>query len=87
MSGRGTLWSYVIVHPPLVAPFAELAPYNVIVVALEEDPAIRMVGNLLAEPHGPINKVKPDQIRIGARVKAVFSEGPGGLRLPRWIYE
>jgi len=85
-SGRGTLWSYVIAHPPLVPPFAELAPYNVIVVALEEDPHIRMVGNLLAHPQGAINQMKPDQIRIGARVKAVFSEGAGGLRLPRWTY-
>lgn len=85
-SGRGTLWSYVIAHPPLVPPFAELAPYNVIVVALEEDPQIRMVGNLVAQAQGPINQMKPDQIRIGARVRVVFSEGPGGLRLPRWIY-
>jgi uncharacterized OB-fold protein len=85
-SGRGTLWSYAIAHPPLVPPFAEIAPYNVIVVALEEDPQIRMVGNLVAQTQGPINQMKPDQIRIGARVRAVFSEGPGGLRLPRWIY-
>ena len=80
------MWSYVIAHPPLVAPFAELAPYNVIVVALEEDPLIRMVGNLVAEPQGAINRMEPGQIRIGAAVKAVFSEGPGGLILPRWMY-
>jgi uncharacterized protein len=86
-SGRGTLWSYVIAHPPLVPPFVELAPYNVIVVALEEDPLIRMVGNLVAQPQGPINRIGPERIHIGARVKAVFSEGPGGLRLPRWMYE
>jgi uncharacterized protein len=86
MSGRGTLWSYVIAHPPLVPPFADLAPYNVIVVALEEDPHIRMTGNLVAQAEGPINQMKPDQIRIGARVKAVFSEGADRVRLPRWIY-
>jgi uncharacterized protein len=86
MSGRGTLWSFVIPHPPLVPPFADLAPYNVIVVALEEDPHIRMTGNLVAEADGAINQMKPEQIRIGARVKAVFSEGPGGPQLPRWMY-
>jgi uncharacterized OB-fold protein len=86
MSGRGTLWSYVIAHPPLVPPFADLAPYNVIVVALQEDPHLRMVGNLVADPQGTINQMKPDQIRIGAQVRVVFSEGPGGLRLPRWMY-
>jgi uncharacterized protein len=86
MSGRGTLWSFVIAHPPLVAPFQELAPYNVVVVALEEDATIRMVGNLLAMPGGAINQVPADRIRIGARVKAVFNDAGGGPRLPRWIY-
>ncbi len=86
MSGRGTLWSYAIVHPPLVAPFAELAPYNVIVVALQEDPHIRIVGNLVTDAQGAINEVKAQQIRIGAQVEVVFGEGPGGLRLPRWRY-
>ncbi len=87
MSGRASLWSFVIAHPPLMPPFAEIAPYNVIVAALDEDPRIRMVGNLLAAPGGAINEVKPDQIRIGARLMVVFSAGPGELTLPRWMYE
>ena len=32
-SGRATVWSYVVVHPPLLPAYAELAPYNVVVVA------------------------------------------------------
>ena len=38
MSGRGTIWSFVVPHPPLLPAYAELAPYNVIAVALDEDP-------------------------------------------------
>lgn len=47
MSGKGTLWSYVVPHPPLLPGFAELAPYNVVVVALDEDPVIRLAGNIV----------------------------------------
>jgi hypothetical protein len=32
-SGRGTVWSFVVPHPPLLPAYAEQAPYNVIVVA------------------------------------------------------
>src|SRR5690242_17704408 len=52
-SGRGTVWSIAIPHPPLLPAYAELAPYNVIVVALDDDPTLRFVGNLLARPDGP----------------------------------
>ena len=34
-SGLGTIWSFVVPHPPLLPAYAALAPYNVIVVALE----------------------------------------------------
>ena len=48
-SGRGRVWSFIVPHPPLLPAFAELAPYNAIIVELEEDPTIRFVGNLVAE--------------------------------------
>ncbi len=32
MSGKATIWSYVVPHPPLLQPYSDLAPYNVIVV-------------------------------------------------------
>ena len=52
VSGRGTVWSYVIPHPPLLPAYTEFAPYNVIVVALEENPGLRLVGNLVDGPDG-----------------------------------
>lgn len=84
MSGRGSVWSYVVAHPPLTPAFEPLAPYNVIVVELEEDPGIRMVGNLVPSASGAINQVEPNRIRIGARVAVVFQEAGGGVILPRW---
>lgn len=83
-SGRATIWSYVVPHPPLLPAYQELAPYNAIVVALEEDPAIRFVGNLVASPTGAINEVDPATIEIGAAVQVVFQQVED-VTLPRWI--
>ncbi len=85
MSGRGRIWSYVVPHPPLLPDYAALAPYNVIVVALDEDPGLRLVGNLVASDDGEINAVDPAVIEIGAPVRAVFAQVTAELAIPRWI--
>jgi hypothetical protein len=83
MSGRATVWSFVVPHPPLLPAYAELAPYNVIVVALDEDPTLRMIGNLVTGPDGPINEIDPATITIGEPVEVVFAR-VGDTTLPRW---
>jgi uncharacterized OB-fold protein len=83
VSGRGRVWSYVVPHPPLLPDYAELAPYNVIVVELSDAPRIRLVGNLVTGPDAPLNSLPLDRIRIGARVQVVFSS----TGLPQWILE
>ena len=85
VSGRGTIWSFVLPHPPLIPQFAEMAPYNVILVALDEDPTIRMVGNLVSEVGAAINSVDPEAIAIGAPVRVVFEAVTEKLHMPRWI--
>jgi hypothetical protein len=87
VSGRGTIWSFVVPHPPLLSPFAERAPYAVVAVALDEDPRVRLVGNLLARPGGPIDEVDPAAIRIGARVRVCFERLGDGIALPRWLFD
>jgi uncharacterized protein len=83
-TGRGTIWSFTVPHPPLLPAYSKLAPYNVIVVALDEDPSIRFVGNLLATPDGAINDVDPETIRIGEPVRVVF-QPVEDVSLPRWV--
>jgi uncharacterized OB-fold protein len=83
-SGRGTIWSFTVPHPPLLPAYAALAPYNVIVVALEEEPTIRFVGNLLARAGGPINEIDPPTIEIGEPVRVTFTE-VDDVTLPRWL--
>lgn len=85
VSGRGTIWSYVVPHPPLLPHYAERAPYNVILVALEEDPCVRLVGNLVTRADGEINEVDPDSIEIGAAVRVVFDNENEAFHMPRWV--
>jgi uncharacterized OB-fold protein len=85
MSGRGTVWSYVVPHPPLLPAFMPLAPYNIVVVALDEDPTLRMVGNLIASPDGLINEVDPATIEIGQPVTVAFQRVADDVALPRWL--
>jgi len=85
VSGRGTIWSFVVPHPPLLAPFSDLAPYLVVAVALDEDPSVRLIGNLVAGVGGPINQLTTGDVRIGARVHAVFERIDETVVLPRWV--
>jgi uncharacterized protein len=84
VSGEGTVWSFVVPHPPLLEGYAAVAPYNVIVVAIDEDPTIRLVGNLVASKDGPINEIDPASIRIGEPVRVVFPRIDEAVALPRW---
>jgi len=72
VSGRGRIWSFVVPHPPLLPGFTELAPYNVIVVELDEDPTIRLTGNLVTVAGGGPDEIDPATIRVGEAVRAVF---------------
>ncbi len=89
MSGRGTIWSFVVPHPPLLPAYTPFAPFPVIAVTLDEDPTLRLVGNLLNDANGAINEVDPGSIDIGEPVKAVFMRRvrPDGteLFLPAWV--
>ncbi|GGN14750.1 Zn-ribbon domain-containing OB-fold protein [Streptomyces fuscichromogenes] len=81
-SGRGRIWSYVVPHPPLLPEYAAQAPYNVVVVELDDAPRVRMAGNVVSEAGAPLDSLPPDRVRIGARVQAVFADG-----VPQWVLE
>jgi uncharacterized OB-fold protein len=89
VSGKGTIWSFVVAHPPLLPAYATCAPYPVIVVTLDEGPALRMVGNLVSGPDGAINEIDPGTILIGEPVRVVFSGRPRPdgteVYLPAWV--
>ena len=74
VSGRGTIYSHTTTVQPFHPYFVDKVPYNLIVVALEEDENIRITSNLVDLPN--------DDIRIGMPVEVTFQEVAPGLTLP-----
>jgi len=74
VSGRGTIHTFTVCHPPVLPAFAERVPYPAIVVQLAEGPFI--VGNLVG--------AAPDDLRIGREVEVAFVEVDEELTLPQW---
>ena len=55
-----------------------------IVVALDEVPTIRIVGNLV-DDSGSINAIDPATIVIGEAVRIVFEPITDEISMPRWV--
>ena len=72
MSGRGRIYSYVVMHHPAIPPFEY--PNAIALVELDEGP--RLVANLVG--------VDPARIEIGARVVCEIAEVEPGTQLPRF---
>lgn len=87
MAGRGSIWSFVVPHPPLLPAFAEYAPYTVALVALEEAPQIRLVGALLGHENEELGELDPRAASIGAPVRAVFRQMADDVHLLYWVVE
>ena len=72
LSGRGRIYSWVVVHHSQHPAFNPDAPYNVVIVELDEGP--RLHGNL----------VGGDEIHIGMAVEVVFDKVSDDTALVRW---
>jgi hypothetical protein len=64
MSGRGRLFSWAVVRRAFLPQFETLVPYVAALVALEEEPAVRLVTRLV--------DCAPEALRIDMPVRAVF---------------
>ena len=74
LSGRGTIWSFIIVHRPQHPAFFADAPYNVAIVELAE--GLRLMTNVVG--------CRPDQVRIGMPVEVVFDDVTPEVTLPKF---
>jgi len=79
--GTGTVYSFTVADYPVHPLLESAVPYVIILVALDDMPGIRIVGNLVGCP--------ADSARIGLPVRATFVEVPSldgsePLRLPQW---
>jgi uncharacterized OB-fold protein len=74
LSGRGTVFSYVVFHRAYHPGFKAQVPYNVALVQLEEGP--RLFSNIVGTPN--------DQVRIGDAVEVVFDAVTPEVTIPRF---
>ena len=76
MSGRGAIYSWIVVHEPVMPAFKGELPMPVVLVELEEDPGLRLVGN--------VRDCAPADLRIGLPVEVVFEKIADDVTLPQW---
>jgi uncharacterized OB-fold protein len=77
VSGRGTIYSYGVVHDSPILSLQPDMPYNVVVIDLDDCPGINVVSHLPGTP--------ADAVPIGAAVEVVFEVTPAtGQKVPEW---
>jgi uncharacterized OB-fold protein len=64
VSGRGTLFSWAVVHRAFLPAFADMVPFVTALVAIDEDPSVRLCTYIV--------NAEPEQLAADARVLATF---------------
>ncbi|HKV55320.1 MAG TPA: OB-fold domain-containing protein [Candidatus Binataceae bacterium] len=76
VSGRGTIYTFTVMHQRDVAGFENESPFINIVVELAEQPMLLMVSNLAISER--------ERVRIGAAVVAEFEDRGNGTIVPQF---
>lgn len=74
VSGRGSVFSFIVFHRAYHPGFQADLPYNVALVQLEEGP--RMYSNIVGTPN--------DRVRVGDQVEAVFEAATDEVTIPKF---
>ena len=74
VSGRGTLYTYTVVHRPIAA--GQRLPFVIAVVALEDSGGVRMLSNVVG--------ARPEDVEIGLAVELVWEDMSADLAIPRF---
>jgi uncharacterized protein len=74
VSGRGSVFSYIVFHRAYHEGFKQDVPYNVALIQLEEGP--RMYSNIVGTPN--------DRVKIGDPVQVVFDPVTSDVTIPRF---
>ena len=76
VTGRGTLYSWTILHDAPAPGFRDRLPVIIGIVELEEQPRLMLVTNLV--------EFAPDQLRLGREVEVVFEDITEDSTLPQF---
>ena len=76
LSGRGSIYSFTVMHQPSVAGFEAEVPYVNLVIELDEQAMLLMVSNL--------PRAELERVRIGGRVEVWFEDRGTNVVLPQF---
>ena len=76
VSGRGRINGYCVMYDARVVPLQADQPYNIAVIELDEDPAIKFLSSL---PGAPV-----DNLTAGAAVQVDFQDVGDGQLVHEW---
>ena len=74
ISGRGTLYSYTVVHRPIAA--GQEVPFAVAVIELDGGEGVRMISNVVDTPF--------EELAIGLAVEVVWEDMGPDFAMPRF---
>ena len=77
LSGRGTVYTFVIARQALIPQLADAVPNVVAVIELDDAPACRLVGNVL--------QIEPESVEIGMRVVVAWDDVNETVTIPRFV--
>jgi uncharacterized OB-fold protein len=75
MSGRGSVYSFTIVHRPLARWFKDHMPVVVAIIDLDE--GVRMMSNVV--------ECEPDDVHVGMRVAVTWDDVDEEITLPKFV--
>ena len=76
VSGRGTLYSFTVSHYVGAPGFEDEVPYVIVIVELEEQVGLRIVGNLRDCPR--------DAVRVGMPLEVLWEDVTPEITLPQF---
>ncbi len=76
VSGKGTIYSYIIIRRAVHPAFKDGVPYAVVLVELDDAPGIRLPSN--------VTNCKPEELKIGMPVEVVFEDVTPEVTLPKF---
>lgn len=76
VSGRGQVHSFVVFHQVFHPAFRDDLPYNVVQIALEEEPRLHLTSNVV--------ECENDDIAVGMAVEVFFDDVDDGVTIPRF---
>jgi uncharacterized OB-fold protein len=76
VSGRGTVFTYTVVHHPVLPTLSDHVPYAVAVVRLPDAGGVRLLGNVVG--------MDSEDLTVGLPVRVVWADIREGVSVPRF---